>query len=243
VFFYRTGQRLGVDRLAWYAKACGLGARTGVGLDQEARGLIPSSAWKKKRFGVPWQEGETLSVSIGQGFNLATPLQMALLTAAVGHGGIRHRPLILERVETVEGEVVFQAAPQEAGRLPISPRNLKIVQEGIWGAVNGERGTARRVHLSDIEIAGKTGTSQVVGRKDSGEDYTPPHLRPHAWFVCYAPVGAPKLAVAVVVENGEHGSSAAGPIAREMVKTYLRRIPNASRLAGDRPKTVAGGNG
>lgn len=243
VFFYRTGQRLGVDRLAWYAKACGLGARTGVGLDQEARGLIPSSAWKKKRFGVPWQEGETLSVSIGQGYNLATPLQMALLTAAVGNGGIRHRPVILQSVETVEGEVVFHAAPQEAGRLPISPRNLKIVQEGIWGAVNGERGTARRVHLSDIEIAGKTGTSQVVGRKDSGEDYTPPHLRPHAWFVCYAPAGTPKLAVAVVVENGEHGSSAAGPIAREMVKTYLRNVANAQRLAGDRLHVVIGDNG
>jgi penicillin-binding protein 2 len=237
VFFYRTGQRLGVDRLAWYAKACGLGARTGIGMDQEARGLIPSSAWKKKRFGVPWQEGETLSVSIGQGYDLATPLQMAQLTAAVGHGGIRYRPIILQRAETVEGDVIFQAAPQEAGRLPVSARTLKIVQEGIWGAVNGERGTARRVHLADIEIAGKTGTSQVVGRKDSGDDYTPPHLRPHAWFVCYAPAAAPKLAVAVVVENGEHGSSAAGPIAREMVKAYLRKVPEAQRLAA-----VAGDN-
>jgi penicillin-binding protein 2 len=243
VFFYRTGQRLGVDRLAWYAKAFGLGARTGIGLDQESRGLIPSSAWKKKRFGVAWQEGETLSVSIGQGYNLTTPLQMALLAAAVGNGGIRHRPLILQRVETIEGEIVFQAEPQEIGRLPISPRNLKMVQDGIWAAVNGERGTARRVHLPDIEIAGKTGTSQVVGRKDSGDDHIPPHLRPHAWFVCYAPAAAPKLAVAVVVENGEHGSSAAGPIAREMVKTYLRKVPDARRLAGDGVKVVVGGNG
>jgi penicillin-binding protein 2 len=231
VFFYRTGLRLGIDRLAWYAKALGLGARTGVTLDQEARGLIPSSAWKKKRFGVPWQEGETLSVSIGQGYALATPLQMAMLTAAVGNGGTRYRPTVLSRVETMEGDIVFQAAPQEIGRIPISARNLRTVQQGIWGAVNGERGTARRVHLNDIEIAGKTGTSQVVGRKDSGDDYTPPHLRPHAWFVCYAPSDAPKLAIAVVVENGEHGSSAAGPIAREMVKTYLRKLPNGQKLA------------
>jgi penicillin-binding protein 2 len=243
VFFYRTGQRLGVDRLAWYAKACGLGARTGIGMDQEARGLIPSSAWKKKRFGVPWQEGETLSVSIGQGYDLATPLQMALLTAAVGNGGIRHRPIILQRVETVEGDVVFQVAAQETGRLPVSPRTLKIVQEGIWGAVNGERGTARRVHLPDIEIAGKTGTSQVVGRKDNGDDYTPPHLRPHAWFVCYAPAGAPKLAVAVVIENGEHGSSAAGPIARELVKAYLRRPASGDRLVSEDIRAFVGGNG
>ena len=243
VFFYRTGLRLGIDRLAWYAKAFGLGVRSGVTLDQEARGLIPSSAWKKKRFGVAWQEGETLSVAIGQGYVLATPLQMAMLTAAVGNGGIRHRPTVLSRVETMEGDVVFQTAPQEIGRLPISPRNLKIVQQGIWGAVNGERGTARRVHLNDIEIAGKTGTSQVVGRKESGDDYTPPHHRPHAWFVCYAPFDAPKIAIAVVVENGEHGSSAAGPIAREMVKTYLRQLPNGQKLADDGAKAVVKGNG
>jgi penicillin-binding protein 2 len=243
VFFYRTGQRLGVDRLAWYAKAFGLGARSGVGLDQEARGLIPTSAWKKRRFGVAWQEGETLSVAIGQGYNLATPLQMALLTAAVANHGVRMRPLILQRVGTVEGEVVFQAVPQEAGRLPVSSRNLKIVQEGIWAAVNGERGTARRVHLSDIDIAGKTGTSQMVSRKDSGDDYTPPHLRPHAWFVCYAPAIAPKMAVAVVVENGEHGSSAAGPIAREMVKAYLRKAPEVQRLTGNVPPAAVGGDG
>jgi penicillin-binding protein 2 len=133
----------------------------------------------------------------------------------------------------MEGDVVFQTAPQEIARLSVSARNLKIVQQGIWGAVNGERGTARRVHLNDIEIAGKTGTSQVVGRKESGDDYLPPHLRPHAWFVCYAPFDAPKIAIAVMVENGEHGSSAGGPIAREMVKAYLRRAPNGQKLAGD----------
>lgn len=231
VFFYRTGLRLGVDRLAWYAKACGLGTRTGVGLDQEARGLVPSSTWKKKRFGIPWQEGETLSVSIGQGYNLATPLQMAMLTAAVSNGGIRFRPSILNRIQTMEGNVVYQGVPQEVGRLPVSPRTLRIVQQGIWGAVNGERGTARRVHLNDIEIAGKTGTSQVIGRKEFADDFTPPHLRPHAWFVCYAPFAAPKIAVAVLVENGEHGSSAAGPIAREMVKAYLRK--DGQKVAGE----------
>jgi penicillin-binding protein 2 len=243
VFFYRTGLRLGIDRLAWYAKAFGLGVRSGVALDQEGRGLIPSSAWKKKRFGVPWQEGETLSVSIGQGYVLATPLQMAMLTAAVANGGVRYRPSVVSRVETMEGDVVFQAPSQEIARLSVSPRNLKIVQQGIWGAVNGERGTARRVHLNDIEIAGKTGTSQVVGRKESGDDYLPPHLRPHAWFVCYAPFDAPKIAIAVVVENGEHGSSAGGPIAREMVKAYLRRVPNGQKLAGDGVSVAAGGNG
>jgi penicillin-binding protein 2 len=143
----------------------------------------------------------------------------------------------------MEGEVVFQGEPQEIGRLPVSPRNLKIVQQGIWGAVNGERGTARRAHLNDIEIAGKTGTSQVVGRREGEDDYTPPHLRPHAWFVCYAPFDSPKVAIAVVVENGEHGSSAAGPIAREMVKTYLRRVTNGQKVAGENIHVVTGGRG
>lgn len=240
VFFYRVGQRLGVDRLAWYAKACGLGARTGIALDQEARGLIPSSVWKKKRFGVPWQEGETLSVAIGQGYDLTTPLQMALVAASVGNGGTRYRPLILDRVETMEGEVVHQNLPQVAGKIPASPRTLSIVQQGLWGAVNGERGTASRARLKDIEVAGKTGTSQVVGRKEGGDDYLPPHLRPHAWFVCYAPVGSPRIAVAVLIENGEHGSSAAGPIAREMVKTYLRAPAGGPKAAVEDVRVLAG---
>jgi penicillin-binding protein 2 len=243
VFFYRVGQRLGVDRLAWYAKSFGLGARTGVPLDQESRGLIPSSTWKKKRFGVPWQDGETLSISIGQGYVLATPLQMALFVGAVGNNGIRYRPTILGRVESMDGEVVHQTLPQEIGRFPVSARNLRIVQQGIWSAVNGDRGTARRVHLNDIEVCGKTGTSQVVGRKEVGDNYVPPHLLPHGWFVCYAPSAAPRIAVAVVVENGEHGSSAAGPIAREMVKAYLRRAAPGQKVASEDIRVVAGGNG
>jgi penicillin-binding protein 2 len=142
--------------------------------------------------------------------------------------------MVLDRVQTVAGEVVKQAQPQPVGRLPVSQRNLRIVQQGIWEAVNGERGTGRRGRLAGIEIAGKTGTSQVVGRRqtaDARDDIVPPHERPHAWFVCYAPFAAPRIAVAVLVENGEHGSSAAAPIAREMVRTYLRHPPPEQRLA------------
>ncbi|MFO7709279.1 MAG: penicillin-binding protein 2 [Desulfobacterales bacterium] len=243
VFFYRVGQRLGVDRLAWYAKACGLGTATGIGLEPESRGLIPSSVWKKRRFGVPWQDGETLSISIGQGYNLTTPLQMAMLTAAVANGGTRYRPFVLHRVETMEGEVVHRSQPEVVGKLPSAPRTLALIQQGLAAVVNGERGTARRVHLNDIEIAGKTGTSQVVGRREGGDDYVPPHLRAHAWFVCYAPASAPQIAIAVVVENGEHGSSATGPIAREMVKAYLRKFPNGRKMADDGVQVVVGGRG
>jgi penicillin-binding protein 2 len=234
VFFYQVGARLGVDRLAWYAKAFGLGSPTGIFLDQEAHGLIPTAAWKKKRTGIPWQKGETLSVAIGQGFNLATPLQMAVLAAAVGNGGKRYQPMILDRIQSADGEVLQKNEPRLTGKLPISPANLDRVKLGLWKVVNGENGTARGSRLADIDFSGKTGTSQVVSRKEDealAEEDIPIHLRAHAWFVAYAPSEQPTIAVAVVVEHGEHGSGAAAPIAREMIKTYLRKPLVGSRVA------------
>ena len=234
VFFYQVGDRLGVDRLAWYAKAFGLGSPTGIFLDQEAHGLIPTAAWKKKRTGIPWQKGETLSVAIGQGFNLTTPLQMAVLAAAVGNGGNRYQPMILDRIQSAGGEVLQKNEPRLTGKLPISPVNLDRVKLGLWKVVNGENGTARGSRLADIDLSGKTGTSQVVSRKEDetlAEEDMPIHLRAHAWFVAYAPSEQPTIAVAVVVEHGEHGSGAAAPIAREMIKTYLRKPPVGPQVA------------
>jgi penicillin-binding protein 2 len=234
VFFYQVGDRLGVDRLAWYAKAFGLGSPTGIFLDQEAHGLIPTAAWKKKRTGIPWQKGETLSIAIGQGFNLATPLQMAVLAAAVGNGGNRYQPMILDRIQSADGEVLQKNEPRLTGKLPISPANLDRVKLGLWKVVNGENGTARGSRLADIDLSGKTGTSQVVSRKEDetlAEEDMPIHLRAHAWFVAYAPSEQPTIAVAVVVEHGEHGSGAAAPIAREMIKTYLRKPPVGPQVA------------
>jgi penicillin-binding protein 2 len=234
VFFYQVGDRLGVDRLAWYAKAFGLGSPTGIFLDQEAHGLIPTAAWKKKRTGIPWQKGETLSVAIGQGFNLATPLQMAVLAAAVGNGGNRYQPMLLDRIQSADGEVLQKNEPRLTGKLPISPFNLDLVKLGLWKVVNGEKGTARGSRLADIDLSGKTGTSQVVSRKEdetTAEEDIPIHLRAHAWFVAYAPSEQPTIAVAVVVEHGEHGSGAAAPIAREMIKTYLRKPLTGTKVA------------
>jgi penicillin-binding protein 2 len=234
VFFYQVGLGLGVDRLAWYAKAFGLGTPTGINLDQEAHGLIPTAAWKKKRTGVPWQEGETLSIAIGQGFNLATPLQMAVLAAAVANGGNRYRPMILNRIKMVDGQILQKNEPKLIGKLPVSLSNLDLVKLGLWKVVNGENGTARGSRLADIDISGKTGTSQVISRKDDEmlpEEDMPVHLRAHAWFVAYAPSEKPMIAVAVVVEHGEHGSGAAAPIAKEMIKTYLRKPPDHKQVA------------
>ncbi|MBW2099713.1 MAG: penicillin-binding protein 2 [Deltaproteobacteria bacterium] len=226
VFFYQVGQKLGVDRLAWYAKACGLGSRTGIDLDHEARGLVPTKAWKRRRLGMSWQGGETLSVSIGQGYNLATPLQMLVLTSAVANGGTMYRPLILKSIKTAEGLLVRKSKSRILGKLPASKKTMEIVRKGLWQVVNNRRGTAGIVHVDGIDISGKTGTAQVVSRKKNDTANKKPKanfLKPHAWFVGYAPSDAPKIAVAVIVEHGEHGSSTAGPIARDVIKTYLQK--------------------
>jgi penicillin-binding protein 2 len=236
VYFYKVGELLGVDRLAWYAKASGLGFPTGINLDKEAKGLIPTADWKKRRIGVPWQRGETLSVAIGQGFNLATPLQMVGMTAAIANGGTRYKPIIMEAIKTTDGRLLHQSQPQVIGKVPISEPTLGLLKTGLWAVVNSDHGTARGSRLADIEMSGKTGTSQVISRKKDDsrpEEERPAHLRPHAWFVAYAPSGAPKIAVAVLIEHGEHGSSAAAPVARELIKTYLRKPAAGGQVAKD----------
>jgi penicillin-binding protein 2 len=224
VYFYQVGQRLGIDRLAWYAKAFGLGETTGIELDHEEGGLIPTAAWKLRRFGEPWQAGETLSIAIGQGFNLVTPLQMAALTAAVANGGTRHRPHIIQKVVAPDGQVIRSFQPKVTGQLPIGPRTLSWIQKGLWEVVNGPRGTARIAKLKEVALCGKTGTAQVVSRERLEEDEergTVRKFKDHAWFVAYAPSESPRIAVAVIVEHGEHGSSTASPIARELIRSYL----------------------
>jgi len=226
VFFYQVGQKLGVDKLAFYAKACGLGSATGINLENEAGGLIPTASWKKRRTGIAWQGGETLSVAIGQSYDLATPLQMLVLTSALANGGTRYKPLILKSVKTVDGDIVIQNKRQVIGKLPASKKTLAIVKKGLWEVVHNPKGTGRISYIKGIDISGKTGTAQVVGRKnnpDLSEKDLPDHFKAHAWFVAYAPSVDPQIAVAVLVEHGEHGSSAAAPIAREIIRTYLEK--------------------
>ena len=229
VFFYQVGLKLGVDRLAWYAKACGLGSPTGINLDHEAPGLIPTAAWKKRRTGIAWQKGETLSVAIGQSYNLVTPIQMLVLISAVANDGTIYTPSILKKIETAEGKIIHDVNNPSgngkfAGRLPASRQTLKLVKKGLWEVVNKRCGTARIAHIDGIDISGKTGTAQLVSRKANDNTYEEDrasHLKAHAWFVAYAPSDDPEIAVAVIVEHGEHGSSAAAPIARELIRTYL----------------------
>lgn len=224
VFFYQVGQKLGVDRLAMYAKACGLGSRTGINLDHEEKGLIPTTSWKKRRTGISWQGGETLSVAIGQGYDLVTPIQMAVLISAIANGGRIYTPLVLKSIQTADGVIVVQRKKQLKGKLPVSESSLNMIKKGLWEVVNGPKGTARIARINGMDISGKTGTAQVVGRRSDrnrGENKLSEHLKAHAWFVAYAPSTNPQIAVAVIVEHGEHGSSTAAPIAREIIRTYL----------------------
>ncbi len=229
VFFYQVGQKLGVDRIAKYARACGLGSPVGLPLDREAGGLIPTAAWKKQRTGIPWMGGETLPIAIGQGYNLTTPIQLLTLIGAVANNGSIVRPSIIGRIETADGlertEGGEAIADVDPPALPASPETLRLIRKGLWRVVNGAGGTARVARLSGVEVCGKTGTAQVVGRrKGDGEAkrLVPAHFRAHAWFVAYAPAETPEIAVAVIIENGEHGSGAAAPIAREIIRFHQR---------------------
>jgi len=225
VFYYQAGIKIGVDALAQYAKGCGFGIKTGINLDNEKRGLIPTSAWKLKRFNEPWQRGETLSIAIGQGFNLVTPLQMAVFIAAVGNGGTLYRPRIVKTIADSEGKIVKKIDPEIKGGLPAGKETLNIVKQALLAVVQGERGTARGIRLKDVEIAGKTGTAQVFsikqGEEIKSEDLAY-FLRDHAWFVCYAPAKNPVIAISVMIEHGEHGSTAAAPVAGALIKQYLK---------------------
>ena len=227
VFFYQVGQRLGVDRLAAYAKKLGLGTRSGIELEHEKAGIVPTKDWKRKRFKEKWHEGETLSVAIGQGFNNMTPLQICLMTAAIANGGRIYQPQIVEMVKTTDGEIIERLTPKLLSELPSRDKSyLHIVKDGLLGVVQGKRGTARNVRIEGLTVAGKTGTAQVVRLaqyKGLKEQDIPYKYRDHAWFTCYAPADNPKIAVTVLVEHGLHGGSGAGPIARVLLKKYFEQ--------------------
>jgi penicillin-binding protein 2 len=222
VYFYQVGLRLGVDRIAKWSKRFGLGQPTGLNLDKEMPGLVPSTPWKKARFHSGWREGDTLSVAIGQGYNLATPIQMARVVATIANGGIVYKTHLVEKVESPAGEVLYQARPEVQYHLEASPETLEAVRQGLVGVVGETRGTGRPARLPGIEVAGKTGTSQVVAMdRDNPRRKRDHRYEDHAWFVAYAPANNPKVAVAVLVEHGGHGGSAAAPLASRVIHAAL----------------------
>jgi penicillin-binding protein 2 len=222
IYFYNVGLRLGIDRIAKWSRRFGLGSPTGLHLGREMPGLVASTAWKKARFHHPWQRGETLSVSIGQGYNLVTPIQMARVVAAIANGGIIYKPQLVEKVESPAGKILYQAKPQVESTLGASPATLETVRQALLGVVNEPGGTGHAARLPNIEVAGKTGTAQVVALDpDRSKRKKDRQHEDHAWFVAYAPAADPPVAVAVLVEHGGHGGSAAAPLAKRLIAAAM----------------------
>lgn len=229
VYFYKLGRRLGVDKLAKYARMFGLGKVTGINLTGEKPGLIPTAQWKLARKKERWMPGETISISIGQGFNLVTPLQQANLIATLANGGKLRQPYLVKRIEDPEGTVLEEFAPQQISKVVLNEKTLELIRNALQGVVNEPRGTGKRARLKNISVSGKTGTAQVVrmkaDAKQEKEDAVPFKFRDHAWFVAFAPYEEPEIAVAVLVEHGGHGGAAAAPIAGKIIETYFEYYP------------------
>ncbi|MDO8786028.1 MAG: penicillin-binding protein 2 [Syntrophales bacterium] len=226
VYFYNLGKLIGVDKLSQYARIFGFGAITGIDLPREKRGLIPTKEWKLARFGKPWQMGETISLSIGQGFNSVTPLQLLNAYCALGNGGTLWRPRILKRVETGDGRPIKIFNPEKKSLLPLNRKNIEILNYALWGVVNERGGTGYAARIAEGDVCGKTGTAQVIGMpediKARREKVVPIRLRDHAIFVCFAPYKNPEIAVAVIVEHAGHGGTVAAPIARKIIDAYFK---------------------
>lgn len=221
VYFYRLGERLGVDKIAYYAQKFGLGSPLGIGIQNEKGGLIPTMAWKEKRFGQKWLKGETISVAIGQGFVLMTPVQLAAMTAAVANEGTIFQPHLVKRIISPDGKILKEFRPEVRTRVNgIRSSSFRMVKEGLFAVVNEPGGTGGMARINEVIVSGKTGTSQVVKQHTRG-GYLPYQYRDHALFVAFAPYEKPEVAVAVIVEHGEHGGSAAAPIAGRILRRYF----------------------
>ncbi len=250
VYFYEVARRCGIDRVAEMARRFGVGEVLDIGLPGERPGLMPSKAWKTATLGESWHQGETLVAGIGQGYVLATPLQLATMTARIANGGLAVQPTlsrVARRPTDADGaaadgsdapEAAAAASAADPAFLKVAKANLDMVRRGMYEVSNGARGTARRsgIPVEGWVMSGKTGTTQVrrisLRERETGvrsEDELPWELRNHALFVCYAPEDAPRYAVAVIIEHGGGGSSAAAPVARDLMLETLRLDPSRKR--------------
>ena len=226
---------LGIDSIAGFMRQFGFGQRTGIDIEGESEGVLPSQEWKRKRFKRPdqqrWYAGETISIGIGQGYNAYTPIQLAQAMATLANNGVMYRPHIVKFVADTKTGAAIPVEPRPLRTIPLKPGNIEIIKQALVG-VNKE-GTGSRAFVgAEYVSAGKTGTAQVYSLK--GEKYSEGHvkerMRDHALFIAFAPAEQPRIALAVLVENGGFGAQAAAPIARQVLDYYL---------LGKRPKTPA----
>jgi penicillin-binding protein 2 len=228
VFFYQLGRLLGISTISDFATRFGLGQPTGIELISEKPGLIPTTEWKRRVKGEPWYPGENLSAAIGQGFVTVTPLQMATLIATVSMEGQRFRPHLLKGTRNrLTGEIEnIPVIPPD--QMKVRPGTFAILRRALAGVVAEDNGTGRAARSKLTTIGGKTGTAQVIalrpGMKD--EDIRKEH-QDHAWFVAFAPVEDPKIAVAILVEHGGQGGRAAAPLAKILIEEFIKNEPSA----------------
>jgi len=221
VYFYTMGQRLGIDRIHKWAKHFGFASQTGIDLEYEKSGLIPSRSWKKKLYkravDQKWYPGETPSVSIGQGAVSVTPLQLAVAYSAIANGGKLFTPKLVKDIKSVGDNNFNKDFNSKYKDLNISQSNLDKIKEGLFRAVNSEKGTAKNAKLKDYLVAGKTGTAQVRNNLPDGTRVTDDH----AWFAGFAPFENPEIAVVVLIEKGGKGGQVAAPIGKKILQGYF----------------------
>ena len=209
VYFYEVGKRLGVDKIYDYATSLGLGVKTGIEIGSEKQGLIPNTQWKLENKKLPWFIGETFNTAIGQGYVSVTPLQLAVMTSAVANGGNLYKPTLIKDTQ-----------PVLSRKARARPDTLEKIKSGLSGVVNEPGGTGWAAKSQFISIGGKTGTAQVVAIKRDSR-YLPEKFKDHAWFVAFAPVEKPEIALSVFVEHGGHGGAASAPIAKRAIEAYM----------------------
>lgn len=225
VYFYTVGKMLGVDKIAEYARRFGLGDFAGIDLPNEKKGLVPTKEWKLKKKKEAWQMGETISISIGQGFNLVTTLQLANAYSAFANGGILWRPYVVKKIESSGGKIYKEIFPLKKGELKLSKKTIEILNDALRAVVNEPGGTGQNAKLPGVEVCGKTGTSQVLGLPENEKARRRKVLsafhKDHALFASYAPANHPEIVVAVILENAGGGGAVAAPVARKILSAYF----------------------
>jgi penicillin-binding protein 2 len=219
-YFYNLGQMLGITSMTNYMKWFGFGQKFGIDIYGEEAAILPTEEWKLKRFGEKWYPGDTVPVSIGQGYFIATPLQMAMFSMMLSNNGHVYKPHLLKQKYDFQEERDVVIEPELLWKIPVDEKHFKIVREYGGNVVQGARGTGKRSRIPGVSVGGKTGTAQVSKR---GTQHLHDSLKDHAWFIAYAPVENPEIAIAVVVENIGGGGEFAAPVAREVLYTYFHK--------------------
>ncbi|MCU0657146.1 MAG: penicillin-binding protein 2 [Polyangiaceae bacterium] len=230
VYFYQLGDQVGLDALAKVAFDYGFGAKTGLGVNPESSGRIPTMQWYATHFKGQFRGGFTLNAAIGQGATTTSVLQLALAYAALANGGTLYQPQLVRAIETSDGAVVQEFPPRVKRRIDIDPEHHRLLMSGLYGVVNEDEGTAYNERPQGVDVAGKTGTAQTSHRGVHGEDQSKVWYfnRDHAWFAGFSPFHAPEIAFAVLIEHGGVGGKAAAPVAFAAAKEYQRLV--ASRM-------------